>query len=169
MLLLYNEERKYGIISYLMPIRVLTQTEETHHSWQNWIPTKPGPVSTASTLGISIWNQNKPASSAVSKKVHEYVLWPPANELMLTWHYSRPTPLQSWLSMAAEMKLSLVIFAFLSLFVSATSSSSQITSTNLNEFSRNAMDRRDLDRYLTQFGYRIWKVLASHGVQVWNS
>ena len=67
------------------------------------------------------------------------------------------------------MKLSLVIFAFLSLFVCATSSNSHLTSANIDKFSRSVADRRDLDRYLTQFRYRIWEVLASHGVQVWNS
>ena len=67
--------------------------------------------------------------------------------------------------MAAQlkMKLSLILFALLALSLPATSSSSHLTSKNVDEFRG---DLGDLDHYLRQFHYRLWEVLANHGVQV---
>lgn len=66
-----------------------------------------------------------------------------------------------------EMKLSLIFFAFLALSVPATSSSHHLTSMNADGF--HGLRHRDLDRYLAQYHYKLWEVLANHGVQVWHS
>ena len=60
-----------------------------------------------------------------------------------------------------KMKLSLVLFAFLALSLPATSSGSDLTSINVDEF---RVDLGDFDHYLRH--YRLWEVLVNHGVQV---
>ena len=76
-----------------------------------------------------------------------------------------PSPLEA-MDMAAELKLSLILVAFLSLSVSATPSSSHLTSTN-DELSKDVADHENfVEQYLMQFHNRVWEVLASHGVLV---